>query len=213
MVLGYVRVSTEDQADSGAGLAAQRVMIEAECRRTGWQLTEVVSDSAVSGGVPFADREGGRRILQALRRREASGLVVAKLDRLTRSTGDAESILDLFKRNAWTLTVLDLGVDTSTPMGEALAGVVAVFAKLERRLIGQRTREALAQKKAAGVRLGAPPLFAAEVEARVVQLRRERLPLRAIVECMNIEAPVGPKGGALACVNGGPGVRTTLWGA
>jgi DNA invertase Pin-like site-specific DNA recombinase len=180
-VVGYVRVSTEDQAENGAGLAAQRAAIEAECKRRGWQLAEVVADEAVSGGVPFAERPGGRRVLELLRRGEVGGLVAPKLDRLTRSMGDAENVLERFKAAGWVLTLLDLGVDTSTPMGEAMAGVAAVFAKLERRLIGQRTREALNAKRQAGVRLGRPPVEA-DVAQRIMRRRRAGRSFTAIAE-------------------------------
>ncbi len=85
-VIGYVRVSTEEQQRSGAGLAAQRKAIEAECARRGWQLVEVIEDAGYSAwdlklpGVQIA--------LETLRRGEAGALVVAKLDRLSRSMLD-----------------------------------------------------------------------------------------------------------------------------
>ncbi|MCA1677351.1 MAG: recombinase family protein, partial [Actinobacteria bacterium] len=81
-------------------------------------------------------------------------LVVAKLDRLSRSVQDAAGLLDRAQRHGWALVAADLGVDASTPAGEAMANVMATFGQLERRMIGQRTREALAARKAAGVRLG-----------------------------------------------------------
>ena len=61
------------------------------------------------------------------------------------------------RRGGWALVALDVGVDTTTPSGEMMANVLAVFAQFERRLIGQRTREALAVKRSQGVRLGRPP--------------------------------------------------------
>ena len=73
-VVGYVRVSTDEQAESGAGLAAQRQSIEQECERRGWELVHIVSDEARSGGVPFAERPGGRRVLQLLASHQAGGL-------------------------------------------------------------------------------------------------------------------------------------------
>ncbi len=47
-VIGYARVSTDEQSSSGAGLAAQRASIEAECRRRGWQLVQVIEDAGYS---------------------------------------------------------------------------------------------------------------------------------------------------------------------
>jgi DNA invertase Pin-like site-specific DNA recombinase len=85
---------------------------------------------------------------------QADALVVAKLDRLSRSVGDFAGLMDLARRQGWALIALDLGVDTTTPAGEMMANVMASFAQFERRVIAQRTKDALAQAKARGVRLG-----------------------------------------------------------
>jgi DNA invertase Pin-like site-specific DNA recombinase len=81
-MVGYARVSTDAQAESGAGLEAQRKRIEAECRRRGWQLRGVEED-VLSGR--DLNRPGLRRALDACRAGEAAGIVVAKLDRLSRA--------------------------------------------------------------------------------------------------------------------------------
>ena len=78
---------------------------------------------------------------------QASVLMVAKLDRLTRSVPQAYEVMDRSRRNGWALVALDLGVDTTTPAGEMMAGVACVFAQFERRLISQRTRDALAVRR------------------------------------------------------------------
>ncbi len=80
-------------------------------------------------------------------------LVVAKLDRLSRSVADFAGLLDAAQRGGWGLVALDLGVDTSTPAGELVANVMAAVAQWERRTIGQRTREGLAAKRDSGVSL------------------------------------------------------------
>ena len=69
---------------------------------------------------------------------------------------DTASLMEQARRDGWELVTCDLAIDTSTPAGEATASMMAVFSQLERRLISQRTREALAVKKAQGVRLGRP---------------------------------------------------------
>src|SRR5438105_3359711 len=81
-VIGYIRVSSDEQRNSGAGLAAQREAIVAECRRRGWQLVEVIEDAGYSA--KDLRRPGVQVALETLRRGEASALVVAKLDRLSR---------------------------------------------------------------------------------------------------------------------------------
>jgi DNA invertase Pin-like site-specific DNA recombinase len=82
--------------------------------------------------------------------------MASKLDCISRSVTDFAKLLERANTRGWRLVLLDLGVDTSTPAGEFVANTIANSAQYERRLIGQRTREALAAKKAAGVRLGRP---------------------------------------------------------
>src|SRR5437016_2852759 len=164
-VVGYVRVSTDEQRSSGAGLEAQRASIIAECKKRGWELIEVLEDAGASGR--SLRRPGIQIALDRLERGEASGLVVAKLDRLSRSMLDFAGVMATAQKQGWAVVALDCAVDTTTPAGEAMAHVLATFAQFERRLIGQRTREALAVKRAEGVRLGAPPTISPGLAARI----------------------------------------------
>ena len=90
-VLGYVRVSTSEQASSGAGLEAQRRAIIAECERRGWHLVETIEDAGYSAR--DLRRPGIQEALRALEAGEASALVVAKLDRLSRSMLDFSKLM------------------------------------------------------------------------------------------------------------------------
>lgn len=83
-------------------------------------------------------------------------LIASKLDRVSRSVRDFAGLLDRAQSRGWRLVLLDLG-DTSTAAGEMIANLIASAAQYERRLIGQRTREGLAAKRAQGVRLGRRP--------------------------------------------------------
>jgi DNA invertase Pin-like site-specific DNA recombinase len=166
-VIGYLRVSTAEQADSGLGLDAQRAAIAAECSRRGWMLDAVYEDAGASGKA-LGGRPQLAAALERLDRGDAGTLVVAKLDRLTRSVRDAADLLDRSARRGWSLIALDLGVDTTSPAGEAMAHVVAVFAQLERRLIGQRTKDALAVRRSQGVRLGRPRSLPEAIVERIV---------------------------------------------
>ena len=84
------------------------------------------------------------------------------------------------RRGGWELITCDLAIDTSTPAGEATASMMAVFSQLERRLISQRTREALAIKKSQGVRLGRPSGLPREVVERIISARTDGYSLRRI---------------------------------
>src|SRR5262245_24400317 len=151
LVVGYLRVSTEEQGSAGAGLEAQRQAVEAECARRGWVLVRVEED-VLSG--KSMRRPGLQAALDLCRSGEVSGIVVAKLDRLSRSIVDFGHLLEEARRKSFNVVALDLGLDLSTPQGELVANVIASVAQWERRIIGQRTKEALAVKKAQGKHLG-----------------------------------------------------------
>ena len=169
-MVAYCRVSTEEQAVSGLGLAAQQKAIRAECRRRGLPLVAFHTDAGVSGKT--LTRPALTAALAALDAGEGSVLMVAKLDRLTRSVHDATGLMLAADKGGWGLVALDAPVDTTTPQGAAMAQVLAVFAELERRLIGERTKAALAVKRAQGVRLGRPPTLPSHVVERIVAARK-----------------------------------------
>lgn len=192
--IGYLRVSTAEQADSGAGLAAQRAAITAEAERRGWSL-EFIEDAGCSA--KDLHRPGLADALDRLDRHLADVLVVAKLDRLSRSVHDFTGIVRRADARRWSLVCLDLGVDTTTPAGEFMANMVASASQYERRLIGQRTRDALAEKRAAGVRLGRPQALGADVVARIVGLRRDGVSFRGIAEQLQVDGVPTARGGAV----------------
>jgi DNA invertase Pin-like site-specific DNA recombinase len=191
-VIGYIRVSTTEQGANGAGLEAQRTAIEAECLRRDWQLVRIDED-VLSGRT--LRRPGLQRALEACRSAEADGVVVAKLDRLSRSLVDFAGLLAEAQLGGWNLVALDLGVDLSTPSGEFLANVMASAAQWERRLIGLRTKEALEVKRAQGVRLGRPPTITPRLAGRIRSLRTRGHTLQAICDRLNREGVPTPRGG------------------
>jgi DNA invertase Pin-like site-specific DNA recombinase len=195
-VLGYVRVSTTEQATSGAGLAAQRATIVGECERRGWELVDVVVDDGVSAA--NLDRPGFRRLLERLAEGEADGLVVAKLDRATRSVIDLSNLLGWCNRAAVDFTALDLGVDTTTPTGRLVANVMVSVAEWEREIIGQRTREALGAIRADGRAICGPSVVDQTVlSARIRAMRDEGATFQAIADALNAEGVPTLRGGAL----------------
>ena len=182
-VLGYVRVSTDEQANSGAGLAAQREAITRACRERGYKLAAIVEDAGFSAKT--MTRPGITVALAQLDSGEADALMVAKLDRLSRSLLDFAKLMDHARRRDWAVIALDLGVDTATPAGAMMANVLATFAQFERDLTSERTKAALAQKKAQGVRIGRPSKQDPAVVARIVRERQAGATLMAIAEGLN----------------------------
>jgi DNA invertase Pin-like site-specific DNA recombinase len=193
-VVGYIRVSTSEQADSGAGLAAQRRALAEEAARRGWTLIETFEDAAASGK-SLSGRPGLQAALEAVDAGRASALVVSKLDRLSRSLLDFASLMERARKRGWSLVALDLGVDTSTPSGEMMASVLATFAQFERRLIGQRTKDALAVKRSQGVVLGRPREMSTAAVARIHELRRSGHRPAEIARILNREGVPTPRNG------------------
>lgn len=147
--IGYIRVSTEEQATRGASLGAQREAIEAYCKLRNLELLRVVSHEGVSGTVPIHKRPGWEEPPPA------SAVVAVKLDRLFRSATDALDATRRWNEHGITLHLVDLGgssVDTSSAMGRFLLTVLAGAAEMERNLIAERTSAALQSRKAAGRR-------------------------------------------------------------
>jgi DNA invertase Pin-like site-specific DNA recombinase len=126
---------------------------------------------------------------------DAKALVVAKLDRLSCSMIDFAAVMAKAQKQNWALVALDVAVDSSTPAGEAMVHMLATFAQFERRLIGQRTREALAAKKASGVRLGRPPTVPKSVVRRIQRQRARGDSLRGIAQSLNVDGVPTAQGG------------------
>lgn len=194
-MIGYVRVSTSEQAESGVGLDAQRAAIQAEADRRGWQLVAIEEDAGASGKSTNG-RPGLAAALAALDRHDADALIVAKLDRLSRSLIDAAGILERARKRGWAVVALDLGVDTTTPAGELVANVMASVAQWERRAIGQRTKDALAMKRAQGVQLGRPRTMAPGIRERIRQERAAGRTLTRIADGLNADGVPTAQGGA-----------------
>jgi DNA invertase Pin-like site-specific DNA recombinase len=192
-VVGYRRVSTEQQSESGAGMAAQLRAIEQHCEHHGLTLAHVYEDDGVSAKT-LKGRPGLTDALEVLASGEASALVVAKLDRLARSVHDFAGLVRVAEREGWGIVALDLGVDMTTPTGGLLANVTASVAEWERRIISLRTSEALAQRKAAGVQLGRPRSLDPVVADRIRSRRAKGETLRAIADGLNIDAVSTPSG-------------------
>jgi DNA invertase Pin-like site-specific DNA recombinase len=150
--IGYLRVSRDEQADSGLGLEAQRQRITAYCQLTGLSLTEVFEDPGISAGKPLASRPAGSQLLAVARKNKAV-VVVAKLDRLFRSVADAAHSIADFNKMGIPLVAIAEGFDTTNPYGRPMAQITSVFAELERAMIRQRTRSAMSVTRSRGERI------------------------------------------------------------
>jgi DNA invertase Pin-like site-specific DNA recombinase len=134
------------------------------------------------------------RALASLRAGDAEALVVAKLDRLARSTLGFAELLATAQREGFAVVALDLGVDMTTPSGRLVANVMACVAEWERDAIRARTKEALAAAKARGTRMGRPRLIDPSVLARIVAMKATGLSHRTIAAALTADGIHTPTG-------------------
>lgn len=194
LALAYIRVSTEDQAEHGASLTAQRAALAAEAERRGWDV-QVVADEGLSG--KSLNRPGLQSVLARLDRGEADVLLAVRLDRVSRSVADFAGLLDRCQRRGWGLVLLSPNIDTADPAGRFTANVLASAAQYERELISQRTREGMAQRKAEGVRFGRPNEIPDEVRERILRMRAEGVRVSHIARALTEEGVPTARGGAV----------------
>jgi DNA invertase Pin-like site-specific DNA recombinase len=191
--IAYYRVSTDEQAESGNGLDAQRATVVAAVEHRGWDLVADLTDEGRSGG--SLNRPALTDALDRLDRGEADALVVAKLDRLSRSVLDFAAITQRAERRGWAVVALDVDVDMTTPTGELVANITSSVAQWERRIIGARTSEAMQAMKARGVRLGRPVELGDEVRAHIAEARVAGSSLHAIADQLNADGVATARGG------------------
>ena len=195
-VIGYIRVSTNGQGASGAGLDAQEQAIRAECQHRGWELVSVAQE--VASGASMDKRDALNAAIAAIEAGDADALVAAKLDRLSRSMMDFATMLERARAKRWKIIVLDLGLDMSSPQGEFVAGIMVSVAQFERRLIGERTKAALAVRKAQGIVPGPKRKDRSDLYPLIRQMvaaKRQGWTYRRIAAQLNDEGIPGAGGG------------------
>lgn len=147
----YLRVSTEEQGKSGLGLEAQRQKALAYCQLHDHEVVEVVEDAGASG--KSLNRPGMQRVLDAVGQGAVEVVVVAKLDRATRSVRDLGELLERFNRSKVALASVSEHLDTSTAAGRMVVGMLGVIAQWERETIVERITDAMAVKRRRGERV------------------------------------------------------------
>ncbi len=143
---GYVRVSTLEQVQ-GTSLAEQQRKIQGMALMHGQPVTQIFSDSGISGATPLSQRPTGQILLKTLQ--PGDTLIAAKLDRIFRSAADALNMVDLFKRNDIALIIVDIGTDPVTQYGTSkmFFGILACVAEFERSRIKERQLDGIKSKR------------------------------------------------------------------
>lgn len=153
--LGYMRVSTSEQASDGVSLAVQRSKIAAYCELNDLPLIDVIEDAGISG--KSLARPGIQEVIKRMRDGEANALVILKLDRLSRSTRDVLHLVETIEQNDWMLHSISERLDTSSASGRFTITILSALAQMEREQVSERTSQALQFKKANNEVLGGTP--------------------------------------------------------
>ncbi len=180
--IAYVRVSTNDQAESGAGLAAQRAAIEAYAKRNGLEVTAWNEDAGISGAAAIEDRPGLLAAIGQLRRGDV--LLIAKRDRIARDTFLSLVIEKAVGKRGAVIASADGVGNGDGPADAFMRSIMDAAAQFERGLIRQRTRAAMAAKRRAGERIGEVPFgWDADAEGNLIENAAEQKVIACILDC------------------------------
>ena len=150
--IGYVRVSTEDQAKEGVSLDNQRTKIRAYADLKDLELVGIIEDAGISA--KNLNRPGVQEVLRMARKKEVEAVVVYKLDRMFRSTVDALETTKRFDKWGVAFHSIHETLDTQSAMGRFFFTLIAALAEMERGIVGERTKAALKHKRSNGEKTG-----------------------------------------------------------
>lgn len=209
-VAGYLRVSTDEQRESGLGLGDQRMRVQGMAAAKGWPEATLYVDDGVSGTKPAAERPELARLLADVRAGQVDAVIVLDLSRLARRTLLVLDLVDELRRRDVAFVSCKEQLDTASPQGQFVLTMFAALAQLERDLIAERTTAALAELgRTTGDRGGRIPYgylrteervrvdpAAAGFVRRIFSARRRGESLRDIATKLNAAGVVSPLGGA-----------------
>lgn len=153
--IAYCRVSTLDQANEGVSLEMQQKALEGYCQIHGHKVKKVIIDAGISG--TKSNRPGFQELLEMARTKSVDLVAVYSLSRFARSTKDTLLAVEQFEKNGVSFVSLKENLDTTGAMGKFTLTILAALAQLERDQTSERTKDALATKKARMQRIGTIP--------------------------------------------------------
>src|SRR5258706_8230038 len=198
-VIGYVRVSTDRQAEHGVSLEAQESKIRAMATIHSAELAEVIVDGGESA--KSLNRPGLQRLLALINAGQVQAVIVAKLDRLTRSVKDLCNLLELFEKRKVALISVAESLDTTSAAGRLVITIMAAVSQWEREAIGERTRDALRHKRNQGHRVGNIP-FGSRLAADGQHLEPDLAEQAALQEIRRLRGEGTSLRGIAAALNG-----------
>jgi site-specific DNA recombinase len=176
-VIGYTRVSTDEQSKDGISLGMQARKITSYSDVKDWTVGELIQDEGQSA--KSLNRPGMQRLLALVETGDIGAVVVYKLDRLTRSVADLDRLVKLFERKGTALVSLQESLDATTATGRLMMNLLASVSQWEREVIGERTRDAMQHLKAEGKPYSRPTFADRDT---IAWLRAERASGRSYAE-------------------------------
>jgi len=169
--IGYIRVSSAQQAQEGVSLEAQQAKIEQWCSANGYELVNVFKDEGISGK-RMDTRPGLQDALASVKKGNA--FVFYSMSRVARSTKNMIEIGDMVAKKKGDMVSLTENIDTTTASGKMIFELFAVLAQFERNLVGERTASALRNKKSNNKKYcNKTPYGFKEVDGRLEQVKQE----------------------------------------
>jgi site-specific DNA recombinase len=199
--VGYARVSTDKQADHGVSLDSQEAKIRAMAVVQGAETVELIVDGGESA--KNLNRPGMERLLALVDQGKVNTVIIAKLDRLTRSVKDLAELLERFQHRGVSLVSVAESLDTGSAAGRLVINIMTAVSQWEREAIGERTRDAMRHKRAKGQCVGnlaygyrisedgehlEPEPGEQAALAQIRCLRKQGRSLRAIAAALNVQA-------------------------
>jgi len=144
--IGYVRVSTDEQAKRGISIKNQKIRINHYAADNDLKIIEICEDIGISGG-RIGNRPGMKHLIELVKNGKAGAVVGYKLDRFFRNASDAINTLNWLKRKNVAFHSISEKIDTTTPLGKFFVGITALYAEMERDVLSVRIRDNLKMKK------------------------------------------------------------------
>lgn len=205
-VIGYIRVSTDKQAEHGVSLDAQAEKLRQYCVLYDLELVEIVVDEGASA--KSLERPNLPVVLRRLASGEADAILVTKLDRLTRSVRDLGDLLERSQAEGWSIRSVGEQLDTASAAGRLVVNILGAVSQWEREAIAERTSAALQHKKSQGEYTGGKVPFGFVVKDgalvedahqlaardRMLDLHAQGLSVRKIAAALTAEGYVHPCG-------------------
>jgi site-specific DNA recombinase len=211
LTVGYVRVSSEDQAQHGVSLEAQEARIRAFAVATARSLDEVIVDAGVSAKTLV--RPGMARVLEGVGKGTIGTVIVLKLDRMTRSIRDLGDLLEAFKRADAALVSVGESLDTQSAAGRMVINMLGVVSQWEREAIAERTAFALSHKRSQRKVYGHVAFGYRRIGDDLIPDESQQEALQHIVRMHNAGESYRSLGAWLAANGHKPAQGATLWHA